>query len=209
MDVPTAVVDFVAVQVVVHAPCVKRYVERKQTRFEHQWEIAEVYGFVTYASMETELLAWVDRQAWTSDAGPKTLFFAAVARLRGRRVLLPGVSTLRDQVAGVRKKAESRLHNALAAVAMKSRADSLPGAQGFSCPGRQMERSASSVTPPGGCPGTGAVPALPPRGPAAAVCAAVSSSRPGWPGRSWLLPELGLQGIFSRSFRALRLQGDH
>ena len=65
VDVPTAVVDFVAVQVGVADPsCVKRYVERKQTRFEYQWEIA-VYGFVTYASMETELLEWVDRQAWT------------------------------------------------------------------------------------------------------------------------------------------------
>ncbi|WP_354236953.1 Tn3 family transposase [Arthrobacter sp. UYEF3] len=126
LDVPTAVVDFVAVQVGVADPsCVKRYVERKQTRFEHQWEIAEVYGFVTYASMETELLEWVDRQAWTSDVGPKTLFFAAVAWLRGRRVLLPGVSTLRDQVAGVRKKAESRLHDALAAVVTTEQAAAL------------------------------------------------------------------------------------
>ena len=42
VDVPTAVVDFVAVQVGVADPsCVKRYVERKQTRFEHRWAIAD------------------------------------------------------------------------------------------------------------------------------------------------------------------------
>jgi hypothetical protein len=42
LDVPTAVVDFVAGQVGVSDPsCVKRYVERKQTRFEHQWAIAD------------------------------------------------------------------------------------------------------------------------------------------------------------------------
>ena len=116
VDVPTAVVDFVAAQVGVADPsCLKKYVGREKTRFEHQWEIAEVYGFASYSSAEKELLEWVDRQAWTSDAGPKTLFYAAVAWLRGHRVLLPGLSTLRDQVAGVRKKAESRLHDVLAA----------------------------------------------------------------------------------------------
>ncbi|WP_248761245.1 Tn3 family transposase [Pseudarthrobacter sp. SSS035] len=126
LDVPTAVVDFVAGQVGVADPSsVKRYMERKQTRFEHQWEIAEVCGFVTYASMEAELLEWVDQQAWTSDTGPKTLFYAAVAWLRGHRVLLPGVSTLRDQVAGVRKKAESRLHDALAALVTREQAAAL------------------------------------------------------------------------------------
>lgn len=126
LDVPTAVIDFVAEQVGVSDPSsVKRYLERKQTRFEHQWEITQVYGFLPYSSMEAELLAWVDHQAWTSDAGPKTLFYAAVAWLRGNRVLLPGVSTLRDQVAGVRKKAESRLHDVLAAAVPVEQADVL------------------------------------------------------------------------------------
>lgn len=98
VDVPTAVVDFDAVQVGLADPsCVKQHMEPKQTRFEHQWEIAEVYSFVTYASMWAELMEWVNREEWTSNAGPQTLFFAVVAWLRRRRVLWPGVGALRDE----------------------------------------------------------------------------------------------------------------
>ena len=43
LDVPTTVVDYVAGQVGVADPsCVKGYLERRPTRFEHQAEIAEV-----------------------------------------------------------------------------------------------------------------------------------------------------------------------
>ncbi|MFG3423692.1 DUF4158 domain-containing protein [Micromonospora sp. NPDC049460] len=94
------------------------YLEREKTRFEHQWEICEVYGFTGYADSEAALLEWVDQQAWTTGDQPKVLFYAAVAWLRTRRVLLPGVTTLRDQVASVRRAARMRMHAMLhAAVA--------------------------------------------------------------------------------------------
>ncbi|WP_354191000.1 Tn3 family transposase [Arthrobacter sp. UYCu712] len=115
LDVPTTVVDYVAGQVGVADPsCVKGYLERRPTRFEHQAEIAEVYGYVSYASAEAELIDWLDGQAWTTGDQPGPLFYAAVGWLRARRVLLPGVTTLRDEVASVRKKAETRLYAALA-----------------------------------------------------------------------------------------------
>lgn len=115
LDVPTTVVDYVAGQVgVVDPSCVKGYLERRPTRFEHQAEIAEVYGYVSYASAEAELIGWLDGQAWTTGDQPKPLFYAAVGWLRARRALLPGVTTLRDEVASVRKKAETRLYAALA-----------------------------------------------------------------------------------------------
>jgi hypothetical protein len=60
------------------------------------------------------MLAWVGDQAWATGDGPKALFYSAVARLRAERVLLPGVTTLRDEIAGARKAAESRLYAALA-----------------------------------------------------------------------------------------------
>jgi Domain of unknown function (DUF4158) len=50
----------------------------------------------------------VGDQAWTTNDGPKSLFYAAVARLRAERVLLPGVTTLRDDVASARNTAEDR-----------------------------------------------------------------------------------------------------
>ena len=59
--------------------CVKAYLERKPTRFEHQAEICEVYGCRSYPVAKDRLLAWVGDQAWATGDGPKALFCSAVA----------------------------------------------------------------------------------------------------------------------------------
>ena len=92
----------------------KQYVERRATRFEHQAEIVTVYGYVSFATARDELAGWLDDLAWTSGDGPRALFYAAVAWLRQRQVLLPGVTTLVELVAPVRRAAEDRLHETLA-----------------------------------------------------------------------------------------------
>ncbi|MEV7626437.1 DUF4158 domain-containing protein [Actinoplanes sp. NPDC089786] len=126
LDVPGVVVDYVASQIKVADPsCVKAYLERKPTRFEHQAEICEVYGYRSYPSAKDGLLAWVGDQAWATGDGPKALFYSAVARLRAELVLLPGVTMLRDDVAGARKAAETRLYAALAGVATAEQAGDL------------------------------------------------------------------------------------
>jgi hypothetical protein len=46
LDVPNVVLDYVAAQIGVADPsCVKAYMEREKTRFEHRDEIYEVYGY--------------------------------------------------------------------------------------------------------------------------------------------------------------------
>src|SRR5664279_238273 len=126
LAVPGVVVDYVAEQVGVGDPsCVKRYTERRSTWFEHQTEIVEVYGYTSFASGEAELRRWVDDLAWTSGDGPRSLCYAAVAWLRQRRVLLPGVTTLIELVAEVRKAAEDRLHETLATPVSPAQARSL------------------------------------------------------------------------------------
>jgi Domain of unknown function (DUF4158) len=53
LDVPLVVLGYVAAQIGVADPsCVKRYTERDKTRLEHQWEIAGVHGFASFASAE-------------------------------------------------------------------------------------------------------------------------------------------------------------
>jgi len=69
------------------------HIERRPTRFEHQEEIRRAYGLREFAAAEAELAAWVDARAWTTGDGPKAIFTDAVAWLRERRVLLPGVTT--------------------------------------------------------------------------------------------------------------------
>jgi len=64
---------------------VKRYTERRSTRFEHAEEIR---GFLTmrdFAGAEQELTAWVNAKAWTTGDGPKAIFNDAVAWLLNHR----------------------------------------------------------------------------------------------------------------------------
>ncbi|MGH9156718.1 MAG: DUF4158 domain-containing protein, partial [Acidimicrobiales bacterium] len=115
--VPTEALEYVADQLGVADPsCVKRYMSRRTTRFEHAEEIRRELGVVDFADAESELAGWVDARAWTTGDGPKAIFGDAVGWLRERRVLLPGVTTLARLVARVRDEATRRLYDTLADV---------------------------------------------------------------------------------------------
>ena len=128
VDVPAAVLDYVAGQLGIADPSViKRYTERRTTRFEHQGEIAEVYGYVPFSEVEDELSCWVADRAWPGGDGPTVLFDEAVAWLRQRQILLPGVSRLVRLVARVREETIERLHTTLAAAVPADRVAELLG----------------------------------------------------------------------------------
>ena len=114
LDVPVAVLDFVAEQLGVgDASLVKRYTERAKTKLDHQWEIRQVYGLREFSAAEAELRAWVAARSWTTGDGPKAIFTDAAGWLRERQVLLPGVSTLARLVAQVRDDTTRRLWGVL------------------------------------------------------------------------------------------------
>ncbi|WP_267242265.1 Tn3 family transposase [Streptomyces sp. PR69] len=130
LDVPWPVVEHLAEQLGIEDPsCVKRYTERRQTVYDHAWEIRDVYGYHQFEdhAMGRKFRAFLHGRAWTAHSeGPKALFDHAVGWLRRNRVLLPGVSVLARQVAEVRGIAEKRLHTTVAKAAR--RADpALPG----------------------------------------------------------------------------------
>ena len=78
LDVPAVVVDYVAEQVGAADPsCLKQYVERRATRFEHQAEIVTVYGYVSFATARDELAGVAGR------SGVDQRGRAACAVLRG------------------------------------------------------------------------------------------------------------------------------
>lgn len=118
LDVPNEVLDYVAEQLEVADPsCVQRYLERRPTRFEHAEEIRCALGLSDFGDAEAELADWIDARAWTTGDGPKAIFMDAVAWLRKRGVLLPGVTTLARLVARVRDEATQRLFDTLASMA--------------------------------------------------------------------------------------------
>jgi hypothetical protein len=114
LDVPNAVLEYLAGQLDIADPsCVKRYTERRTTRFEHAQEIKGALGLSDFADAEHEYIGWVDARAWTTGDGPKAVFNDAVAWLLERSVLLPGVTTLARLVAQVRDEATQRLWDTL------------------------------------------------------------------------------------------------
>lgn len=118
LDVPWPVVEHLAGQLGIEdASCVKRYTDRRQTVYDHAWEIREAYGYHQYEdhAQGRKFRAFLHGRAWTAHAeGPKALFDHSVGWLRRNRVLLPGVSVLARQVAEVRRIAEERLHATVA-----------------------------------------------------------------------------------------------
>jgi TnpA family transposase len=77
LEVPGAVLDFVAGQLEVADPSqVKRYTERRKTRFDHQWEIRRACKLKEFTDVETEFADWVAARSWTSGDGPKAIFIA-------------------------------------------------------------------------------------------------------------------------------------
>jgi hypothetical protein len=117
LDVPGEVLDFVAGQLGIADPAVmKRYAGRAKTKSDHQQEIRRKYGLRDFADAEAELTGWVAARAWTSGDGPKAIFLDAMAWLRERKVLLPGVTTLVRLVARVRDDTTRRLWRVLEAL---------------------------------------------------------------------------------------------
>jgi len=112
--VPAGVVAWVAEQLGINeVGCLSGYAERRQTPFEHAWEIREALGLREFPAAREQLAAWVSAQAWSTVDGPVALFDGAVLWLREQRVLLPGVTVLARLVASLREDVAARLFGVL------------------------------------------------------------------------------------------------
>lgn len=123
LDVPWPVVEYLAEQLGIGDPsCVKRYVERPKTAYEHAWEIRAAYGFRVFEveRVAAELRRFLDGREWTHPEGPAALFDQAAAWLRRHRVLLPGITVLTRLVNAVRAAAAERMHAVLVAAAAQA-----------------------------------------------------------------------------------------
>lgn len=113
-QVPEEVVVYLAEQLDITDPaCLADYPSREQTRHDHAEEIRREYGFAEFSEHRPDLEEWLRAQVWTTTDGPKALFDGASAWLRGRGVLLPGVSTLARLVSQVRDEVTGQLWQAL------------------------------------------------------------------------------------------------
>ena len=110
LDVPAAVLEFVAGQLGVADPLVvNKYGERVKTLSDHQIEIRQAEGLRDFTEAQEDLAAWVAARSWTSGDGPKAIFLDAITWMHERKILLPGVSRLARLVARVRDDTTHRL----------------------------------------------------------------------------------------------------
>jgi hypothetical protein len=139
LEVPSAVLDELAAQLgIVDASCVKTYVERPNTRWEHRREICRVAGWKEFAGVREELINWIDNRAWTTGADSKAIFDGVITWLRRRQVLLPAANELERLISRVVRAAHGRLWTTLAELLTAEQAKLLldlvevPGGRRFS-----------------------------------------------------------------------------
>lgn len=123
LNVPWAAVEFLAEQLrIADASCVRKYVGRTQTPYEHAWEIRERFSYRSFDAAESaaSFARFLDGRAWTHAEGPVALFEHAVGWLRRNQVLLPGVTVLARRLASARDSTEARLYEMLAAAAKRA-----------------------------------------------------------------------------------------
>jgi TnpA family transposase len=86
-------------------------------RWTHQAEIRRIYGYRPFSSqgVEAELVEWLRARAWITAESSRALFSRASEFLMGRRILLPGWSTLWRLVGAARENADKRGWTMLAA----------------------------------------------------------------------------------------------
>jgi len=116
-DVPPTAAAYIAAQLgFSDASSLDRYADRAQTHRAHTSEIQRLYGYREFPEAREELESWLEVCAWNRGEGPKALFDSAWQWLRGKRVLLPGITTLTRLVASAREKTTESLWATLAAL---------------------------------------------------------------------------------------------
>lgn len=126
-QVPAVVVDYVAEQLGLDPAEFAGY-GTKETRWDHQEQIREGYGYTKFEFDQWFALArWMYQRAWIGSERPTLLFDLATKRLVDKKVVLPGVTVLERLVSGSRERAEKRLWATLAAAPTEEQAAGLQG----------------------------------------------------------------------------------
>lgn len=98
-------------------------------RWAHQAEIRDTYGYEPFSTpgVEPELVEWLRARAWVTAENSRALFARAREFLMGRRILLPGWSTLWRHVGAACESADARGWAMLAATLTAEQRERLEG----------------------------------------------------------------------------------
>ncbi len=128
-DVPPGVIVHLTRQLgLTDSPNLDRY-RAGTVRWDHTAEIRQLYGYRQYSEQpgHFQLLRWLFARAWLGTERPIVLFERAIAWLRERKILLPGVTVLEREIARIRDHANDRLWRVLARSLTPAQCDRLEG----------------------------------------------------------------------------------
>lgn len=111
--VPDSTVQYVAAQLGMDPSQWAKYLSHKQTVYDHQALIRQHYGYrdCNDPAVQFSTVRWLYTRAWLHDEPPSRLFDLLVIRLKERKILLPGITTLERLINHIREQASRRIWN--------------------------------------------------------------------------------------------------
>jgi TnpA family transposase len=110
--VPRPVVQYVAAQLGLAPALWQTYIAgRRPTISDHQTLIRQQYGYRDFSepAVQFSTARWLYTRAWLHDEPPSRLFDLLVLRLKERKVLLPGITTLEECINHIRDQVAQRI----------------------------------------------------------------------------------------------------
>ncbi|WP_135230823.1 DUF4158 domain-containing protein [Deinococcus fonticola] len=127
LAVPDSVIRTLAVQLQLPRSIqLHRYLDRRETRFNHQTEIRKMLGYKDFDAVEVlHLMRFLYAHLLVTDERPIELFDRLTQRLIQRHVILPGPTVLAQIVVRVRERVMTRLHRQITARLDANQTDTL------------------------------------------------------------------------------------
>ena len=109
--VPANAVQYVATQLGLEPVHWQKYLGHRQTVYEHQELIRQHYAYRDFHHPKERFITirWLFTRTWLHDESPSRLFDLLILRLKERKVLLPGITTLEELINHIRDQVSQRI----------------------------------------------------------------------------------------------------
>jgi TnpA family transposase len=109
--VPANAIGYVAAQLGLDPLSWSEYLRHQQTVYDHQALIRQQYGYRDChdPAVQFPTTRWLYTRTWLHDEPPSRLFDLLLLRLKERKILLPGISTLERLINHIREQASRRI----------------------------------------------------------------------------------------------------
>ena len=113
-DVPPSIVDYISRQIGADPASLKRYAQRYNTFWEHMNEIRKEYGYLSFTLKEYRMAFRYTYKLALESGDTVYLLDECINFFRGKRIILPAITTIERIVWEAREMAEKKIFSILA-----------------------------------------------------------------------------------------------